>query len=468
MRKYFFVFLYFLFSISAKSQQLPDKVSLNITNMLLENVLDTITAQTGYNFSYNSLILPVDNLFTFQATEESIDKVMEGILIGTMIEFDIEGDQIILTRKKERFSRKERFFSVSGIVSEKENDELIPGMNVYLNGTSIGTVTNENGYFKLTNVPFGNYRIVFSHISYKPKIYEFSKVTPGELNASTEVEMATATLRPVEVTTSKWRRREVLPDYIEKFNEEFLGTSRFSTECRILNADVITFYESDDGNELKASSKEPIVIQNDALGYVVFCELDYFISKDEEVKYVGRVRFSELDPINDKENRKWKRNRRSAYYGSVRHFLSTLTRNSFSRKGYSIYSISSVRDVSEGRTSPIHRDSIIVKTRHPGLWELKLPGMLYVTYAKELESMSYVIEMERSFLASNTNMNNALFLTRKPDIQKSILEIDEDATGPIYIDKNGNVTNPTGLIVNGYWSWERMSDLVPINFDPKN
>ena len=44
---------------------------------------------------------------------------------------------------------------------------------MYLNGTTIGTTTDENGKYWLKNVPRGSYEIIFSHIGFEIGSSEF-------------------------------------------------------------------------------------------------------------------------------------------------------------------------------------------------------------------------------------------------------------------------------------------------------
>jgi outer membrane receptor for ferrienterochelin and colicins len=56
---------------------------------------------------------------------------------------------------------------ISGKVSDLENDTPIVDVNVYIMGTTLGTVTNAEGVFKIDNVKSGNYEVVFSSLGYR-------------------------------------------------------------------------------------------------------------------------------------------------------------------------------------------------------------------------------------------------------------------------------------------------------------
>lgn len=57
-------------------------------------------------------------------------------------------------------------FTISGTLKDKANGETLFGATIVLKGTSIGTITNEYGFYSLT-APKGKYQLIVSYIGYK-------------------------------------------------------------------------------------------------------------------------------------------------------------------------------------------------------------------------------------------------------------------------------------------------------------
>lgn len=57
--------------------------------------------------------------------------------------------------------------SIKGTVTDKETGLPLPGVNVYIEESIIGTVTDINGNYSLKNVQIGEYKLVFSFVSYE-------------------------------------------------------------------------------------------------------------------------------------------------------------------------------------------------------------------------------------------------------------------------------------------------------------
>lgn len=56
--------------------------------------------------------------------------------------------------------------TIVGVVREAETGKTLPGANVHLEGTAIGAASNQDGEFRLTNIPPGRYTLVVSYLGY--------------------------------------------------------------------------------------------------------------------------------------------------------------------------------------------------------------------------------------------------------------------------------------------------------------
>ncbi len=58
---------------------------------------------------------------------------------------------------------------ITGTITDADNREPLPGVNVVIEGTTLGAVTDLNGYYVILNVPPGTYTLKASYIGYTPQ-----------------------------------------------------------------------------------------------------------------------------------------------------------------------------------------------------------------------------------------------------------------------------------------------------------
>ena len=57
--------------------------------------------------------------------------------------------------------------TIRGFVYEESSEEPIIFANVFIEGTDFGSVSDDNGYFIISDIPFGEYILKVSFIGYK-------------------------------------------------------------------------------------------------------------------------------------------------------------------------------------------------------------------------------------------------------------------------------------------------------------
>lgn len=142
----------------AKAQDV--RVSLDMKDAALEKVLGSIESQTRYLFS-PAADVNVKQIVTIQVSNTELREVLSQLRVQTGLDFSVENATIYITKPKLPSSR-----TVHGKVIDV-TALPVPGVSVFIKGTTIGTTTDLDGLFSLT-VPgdlLGG-RLVFSSIGY--------------------------------------------------------------------------------------------------------------------------------------------------------------------------------------------------------------------------------------------------------------------------------------------------------------
>lgn len=153
----------FTFATNVNSQN--SRVNLNQRSVELEQILDDIEQQTDYLFISNREV-DLKQQISVRIKNKPIKEVLEKILLNTGLTFEMEGVNIILSKKEslETVSRLEQSTKrVMGIVVDQKGEPII-GANVVEKGTTNGIITDIDGKFTIETAP--NASLLISYIGY--------------------------------------------------------------------------------------------------------------------------------------------------------------------------------------------------------------------------------------------------------------------------------------------------------------
>ncbi|HEY1018338.1 MAG TPA: carboxypeptidase-like regulatory domain-containing protein [Sediminibacterium sp.] len=387
---------------------------------------------------------------------------------------------------------------LGGKVLAADNKLPVASANVYISNSSVGTVTDEKGQFIIRNFPAGRYDLVVSCVGYETQVITLSsaKLPP----------LLTILLKP-KIN----ELQEVIVEPYEKngwekwgsfFMENFIGTSAFSTDCKLLNKEVIKFRFSKKNNTLKAIANDRLVIENRALGYVLKYDLTRF-EYDFGTRiflYQGYPLFEEMETKRKGLQKRWAENREDAYYGSVMHFMRSLFRNKLVEQDFEVRKLIKLPDAEKKRVKALYRaQAVNAAINGTMMVDGQLPGLrrdsaaYYRKVMNEPESMNVLINtilpgdsiayaLDSVTVGLEFNDYLQVVYTKKktpPEYQKmlprgvtSILltsELFRTSANPIMVLASGNYFEGTDLITSGYWAWsEKIANLLPNEYWPSS
>ena len=106
---------------------------------------------------------------------------------------------------------------VKGRVFDSKNNEPGPFANVVIWKTTIGTAADENGYFRIENVPLGFNRLEVSSVGYNTKLSEeFMVNTASERTVNVDLEESSVSLEQVTVKADPFRKTAVSPMSLQR------------------------------------------------------------------------------------------------------------------------------------------------------------------------------------------------------------------------------------------------------------
>ena len=147
---------------SAFSQK--TKFSVNFSNTELVNVLDQIENETNFLFLYNEKLIDVNRKVSINVQDQEIENVLKLLFTNTDVEYSFLGRKIILS-STEKVAAGQQQKSISGKVTDSSGS-LLPGVTVVFKGTTQGTITDSDGTYSISNIPDGAV-LIFSFVGMK-------------------------------------------------------------------------------------------------------------------------------------------------------------------------------------------------------------------------------------------------------------------------------------------------------------
>lgn len=192
-------------------------ISLKINNVTVKEAMEQLKKTSGYSFVFSSNDINTKQRVSVSAEDATIEEVVKQILKGqTGIDYEIQGNKIILKKKSSSSTSQQKSGKVTGRVLDVKGEPII-GATVMERGTTNGTITDFDGNFTL-NVS-EDAIIDVSYIGYKAQQLNVS----GEENIAITLKEDTEVLDEVVVVAFGTQKKESLTSSIAALDADKLG-----------------------------------------------------------------------------------------------------------------------------------------------------------------------------------------------------------------------------------------------------
>ena len=168
-----------LFQIQANSYSQSKKISLNMPNATVQEVIQEIEELSDYKFLLNRKDVDVNREVSIKVNKKLITTILDELFNGTNIRFEVLNRQIILKKAKTPIERNNKVsqigqapnildqFQISGTVTDEDGTPL-PGANIVEKGTTNGVTADFDGNFSI-EVSDTNAILIVSYIGFSTK-----------------------------------------------------------------------------------------------------------------------------------------------------------------------------------------------------------------------------------------------------------------------------------------------------------
>ncbi|GMQ24050.1 carboxypeptidase-like regulatory domain-containing protein [Algoriphagus sp. oki45] len=344
--------------------------------------------------------------------------------------------------------------TVSGIVTEKGSGKPLPFANVFINNSTLGSATDEEGRFSISGDLPEEFELVASFVGFGTQSVQIKRKGSQTFVQNFELVFLEDQLSEVELKAKRdksWERN------LKMFKEVFLAVpdDPFGRDIEILNPWVIDFetVKPEKGfNYTKASANQPLLLENRALGYRIDFYLQDFRMLRNASRFFGQAFYQELPSENALTDSIWMREKELNYRNSVRHLVMSLLLRNSGAQGFELYT-ANPKIPKEDRTNdfyyelnksivPVKLEFVYVKPLGNGTYRIFLPERVEVHHLTKPWPNDYY-----------TNIYHAISWIVAP-------------SGHFDVDQKGTLLHPTQLVLSGFMGRQRMARSLPLDFIP--
>lgn len=361
-------------------------------------------------------------------------------------------------------------FQVEGVVLDVLSKQPLVNAHIFIDQSFKAIRSDSAGKFSLKEIADKTFEVVVVAKGYKAITY---KTTPDRQKITIRFE-----LLPNNDSSFKeedWLRWGTL------FKNNLVGNTENAKQCELLNPEVLRFTYNDSLGELNVSATDILQIINDRLGYLVNYQLETFQinSNSQKLEVFGYSYFKNLTTKRAEVTAKWRQNRKEAFEGSLMHFMRSLYINNVEQEGfelhtlqravegeplfkghkklknYSIFTSGKMLDQGKIVNYVFLLDNQVLSPQTVRQFDdvkkscfFVSKDLLQVVYKREKEGMNYLIY--------KPNVKGL------PGFQSSYLQ----TATKIKVEPNGSFTEKQDLTVGGYMSWEKLAEMLPLEYHP--
>jgi hypothetical protein len=255
-------------------------------------------------------------------------------------------------------------------------------------------------------------------------------------------------MRDILIMTREQRKAKM-----KIFREQFIGITLAADRSEIINEEDVLFEAGDENTSFKAFSEVPLVIINKELGYRINFELQefYFDQLTGRTYFYGFARYEELEKGN---HDKWRKKREKYYLGSTLHLFHSLSAGNAEAQGYIFFKLSEFHP-GEFNDAPkamlkSHSDNLVFMDTVLHKKYLDWKGDIVVQYDKD---PYYKFDL----------VKKVMMMGNRPHGIRTTIRMLES---PAFLDANGILENPLAVQYSGFWSYERLANMLPVNYKP--
>jgi len=212
-----FLLMISTFSVTASVYSQTKKLNLDLHNVSVREALDKIEKQTDFRFFYIDEQIDVSRKVNLSFVNRFLDEVLVQLFSDNSVKYKVFDNNLIVLSPVVVANTAKQQITVTGTVKDAKQGDPLPGVNIKVQGSSNGTITDLDGNFSLT-VPNSSSILVFSFIGYQAQ----SIALDGKVKLEIKMQEDTKNLEEVVVVGYGTQKRSDITGSVTSVSKDRL------------------------------------------------------------------------------------------------------------------------------------------------------------------------------------------------------------------------------------------------------
>jgi TonB-dependent starch-binding outer membrane protein SusC len=215
-------------------------LKLDFQTGTLSDLIQAIETQSDFRIFYKTDQVDVHKSVSLSETDGTIAELLSDALRGSDISYQVLDRLIVLTSTRTNNQQ----IKISGTITDASTGEPLPGVNVLIEGTQQGVITDPTGKYTI-QVPSSSAFLIFSYVGYNTERVEVGSRTIIDVSLALDIK----NLEEVVVIGYGTRERKDITTSISVINSKDITNSLSITpEMSLQGKSAGIFVESGGGN----------------------------------------------------------------------------------------------------------------------------------------------------------------------------------------------------------------------------
>lgn len=197
-------------------------ITLTSEATTLGAALDAITRQTGIQFLLSSDVVSLERPVRVEATRLSLAAALTELLLDAPVDVAVMSETELALVRRDPLEPGTIVGTVVGARAEGEATQPIASAQVVVDGTGLGTLTDNEGRFQIANVPAGRQSVTVSSIGWRTTTQGVDVADAATVTLDFTLEVSPTALAELVVTATGEQRRVELGNALGRINADSL------------------------------------------------------------------------------------------------------------------------------------------------------------------------------------------------------------------------------------------------------